>query len=544
MKSACACKHGFPAIGLGGVSSWQSRKKGYALIPDFDYLNWDEREVTIIFDSDLKDNLNVSKALYGLAKKLVSLGANVKVGQIEAPEGEKWGIDDLILNEGPKALEEVIFNGSEFLHGAELHRLNSEVAYIKNPGLIVNLDSGFKMRASDFSGHAYSDRSCIIKNAKGDWVEAPATREWLKWPSRLVLEKIDYKPGEPTITEEGNYNAWKNWGCIPKPGSIKLWREYMDRVFGGDRKSRKWFEQWCAIQFQQPGIKLYTACLFWSRFEGVGKSFLGLSLGEIFGENFVELNQTHLFAQHNEWAENKQFALGDEITGRDSHDSMDLLNAMITRKTLHINIKYVPSYEMRDCINYLFTSNHPNAFHVNEMNRRMFIWELTEKPEDTEEFFQRYDEWIYGEGKAALFSYFLSLDISGFNPKSEAPMTGAKEKMIDVAESDIERWVRNLLESPDTTLTLDRVPLPGALWTSEDLRNVYDPLGQTRMTAKALGRALTKKGVPQAPKTRMPDGRSVRPYVVRDPDTWLDATHKQRVDHYEKTRLKSNKKFT
>jgi Domain of unknown function (DUF3854) len=72
-KAAVACKVGIPCIGLSGVDCW-ARKGGIAL-PQWDEFNFVERQVVIVFDSDIIDKAPVQLAERRLAQMLISRGA-------------------------------------------------------------------------------------------------------------------------------------------------------------------------------------------------------------------------------------------------------------------------------------------------------------------------------------------------------------------------------------------------------------------------------------------------------------------------------------
>lgn len=104
-KTLCATQHGFNCIGLCGVDNWHGRKKT-SLTAELDRFKWDGREVFIAFDSDAATNDNVERNVRLLAAALAAKGAKVKVVRIPAgPNGEKQGIDDFIVANGPAAFE-------------------------------------------------------------------------------------------------------------------------------------------------------------------------------------------------------------------------------------------------------------------------------------------------------------------------------------------------------------------------------------------------------------------------------------------------------
>ena len=99
LKAICACQHGYPTLGLGGVTVWRSAKKGVDLLPPLDQFNWKGRQVTIVFDSDAATNPHVAAAQVSLAKKLILLGAAPRIASLPADSsGAKQGLDDFLVN--------------------------------------------------------------------------------------------------------------------------------------------------------------------------------------------------------------------------------------------------------------------------------------------------------------------------------------------------------------------------------------------------------------------------------------------------------------
>jgi Domain of unknown function (DUF3854) len=91
-KSAIACKRGLPCIGLSGVDCW-SRKGGIPL-PQWDEFDFNDREVVIVFDSDIADKPAVKSAERRLAQMLNSRKA--KVYRLRMSEEIIAGFDDFI----------------------------------------------------------------------------------------------------------------------------------------------------------------------------------------------------------------------------------------------------------------------------------------------------------------------------------------------------------------------------------------------------------------------------------------------------------------
>lgn len=503
LKAACAARFSFYCIGLGGVWSWRSARNGLHVLPQLEAFTWTGRKVTIVFDSDAANNHMVAQAENALARELTKMGAVVSIARIPPTKsGEKQGLDDFVMSAGVEAFVATIKDAFEWKSSQELHRLNEEVVYVQVPGLVARLDTLQKISPRAFYEHAYAPRIFYEETITEKGVkltEKSAAKEWLKWAHRASVRQITYMPGEARITPLQDLNAWPGWGLEPKKGDVGPWKKLLDFVFKGlSRENRKWVEQWMAYPIQHPGTKLYSALVIWGLVHGTGKSTIGYSLGEIYGTNFVEIKDQDLVSNYNEWAENRQFVMGDEITGGDKRGSADRMKSMITQRQLRLNIKYIPSYSVPDCINYLFTSNHPDAFFLEDTDRRFFIHEVAGEPMPFE-FYQGYLKWLREEGgREALFHHLLHVDLSGFNPQAHAPMTEAKAEMIDNGKSDVASWVATLKRDPMTVLRLNNQLIERDLWTTTELLRLYDPSGNGRVTLNGLSRELRRAGMVKA----------------------------------------------
>jgi len=531
LKAACGVRHGFATIGLGGVYNWRSASASQPWIPDLQGIQWKDRQVFLVFDSDSDRNEQVRIALVRLARELMARGARPYVVKLPTLEGmEKTGLDDYLVATGPEDFIALTQEADPFSLAEELWQLNTEVVYIRSPGIIVSLGDGRRLSASAFVEHAYANRHYYEELADGKIKKKPAAKAWLAWEHRFELDSITYRPGEEKILEDDKYNLWNGWGCQPVPGDIEPWDELLSYVFKGAPKERHWFEQWCAYQFQCPGVKLYSAVLIWGRTTGTGKTLIGETLGRIFGQNFEEIQQADLLSQFNEWAVNKQFIMGSEIVGTDQRKEADTIKNLITRERIRIKEKYLHEYTLPDVINYYFTSNHPDAFFIDDQDRRLFVWELNQQPlEDS--FYDYYDHWMRTTGPEHLFDYLLHYDITGFNPKARPPLTTAKEEMVYHSRSDLSAWVALLKQDPDSAVQLDGTPAPGDLFTNHQLRNFYDPDGRTRVTTTGLGRELKRQGILQ--RVVKMEGAATRLYAVRNADHWARQESAAWVAHVE-----------
>jgi hypothetical protein len=538
LKAAKACREGFPTIGLGGVYNWRSHKNGISFLPSLEVVDWVRRAVYICFDSDARGNAMVRSALRELADELQRRGALVYFVALPELKGlKKVGLDDFLVH-APSAVEQM----TDLLHRAEplgltaaLWEINKRYVYVRDPGLVYNLHTRAKVSPTAFKEHVESTASYQEGEFNGEKVSyesVPASQAWLRWPLRGEVGRLTYKPGQPERVGD-EHNIWPGWGVEPAPkpkGKGRraerpdAWDRLLTHLFkGAEPEARGWFEQWCAYPLQYPGTKLFTTAVFHGIKHGTGKSFVGYTLGRIYGRNFAEISEMDLHNHFNEWAEAKQFVLGDDVTGPNKRADADFLKKLITQRELRVNAKYMPTYVVPDCVNYFLTSNHPDSFFIEDDDRRFFVHEVVVSGLD-EQFYKEYELWLDSGGASQLFRYLLDVDTSTFNPSAPAMRTAAKERMTATVRSDLASWVRQMAAAPDQVLRVGDIVVDKDLFTSQELLEFYDPDRRTGTTANGLGRELARAGVRQVMDgmpVRLSDGRQLRLYAVRNADRWL-----------------------
>jgi hypothetical protein len=511
-KASCGCKHLLPTIGLGGVWSFKSKANNVPLIKELTGIEWKDRRVYIVYDSDAASNRNILAAESALAYELLNRGANVFVVRIpdDVINNKKVGLDDFIVANGADAFQQLIEEeGEEFINSKALHDLNSQVLVISSPAAIWDLGARRLIATNNFTSTTHSHLKFTVREEiekktglEVKMTEKSTAKEWLKWPGRASADTLEYEPGadEYVMNKIGRraLNVWSGWGAEPKKGDLRPWHEFMDYMFAGSNPDhRRWFEQWLAYPIQHPGTKLFSAVVVWSTVQGTGKTFVGHIMKNIYGENFGQIGMDQLNSTFNEWAANRQFILGDEIAGGENKRVLaDRLKTLITQPLVTINTKFVPVYTIRDCVNYYFTSNHPDAFYLEDTDRRFFVHEIKSLPMASG--YKTLDTWNKSEdGPAALLEYLLRVDLRGFEPKGAPPETEAKRDMREESKSEIGKWVAQFKASPDSLLAPAGGPLGWTLATTANLYGVYDRDGRKNQMS-AFSRELRRADIPRA----------------------------------------------
>lgn len=554
-KAAVGCLKKYPVIGLGGVDSFGSRARNLKLLPELKAFKWEGREVTIMYDSDLITNDNVKGAMVRLARVLNDEGAFVQFAYVpEGENGEKQGIDDYFVN-NPKAtmndlLVEAVDESFEFQRGEMMHKLSSEVAFIKDTGDFMMIDEGILMNRDKFVNAYFAPYTFTEENSQGTTRTLSAASEYIKWPKRTVLNKIVYRPqpildldsGEPLpvqhITEDGNYNAWHGWGAVPVKGNIKPWHDLLNYVFKNEPEKKAHFEQWLAYPLQNTTYKQNTSYVIWSNQQGTGKSLIGEIVGKIYGKNFGKINESQLTSSFNEWAVNKHFIMGEETTERGGLDKKALaeqLKTIISGLTIPVNRKYQAEYNIENWISYLFTSNRGDAYYLEDSDRRYNVHEIKHGKQDIK-FYKRIDAWYKKQDSINALMYYLFNEVSleDYNP-DVAIDSEDKERMKDENLTPIAEWVKyDLLDSKYIMIGQDTVQRD--VFSLEEIITAYDPSIEPSKIRTQMRKALSGAGCRCITGTNQvyTDHGRKRLWAIRDVDKWLKADNNTICSYYNK----------
>lgn len=536
-KTLKALQEGIDCIGLGGVWNFTSRKNWIDILSEFKKMELKNDEIEICFDSDFIRNDNVRKAIVELGNQLTRLGAKVFIRKLSdnSYDNNKIGLDDYLLEHD---LHDYVELACEpFEPSQALWNLNEEIAVIKDPTCLAIIEEKdvILLRREDIKLIYENKRHLMEDNGKLKLIST--LDQWLEWPYRREFNSLTYSPGKKQVIN-GNLNIWRGYAVEPKEGNIQPFFDLVNLLLEAENEEfLKWFWDWMAYPLQHPGTKLNTAVLFHSNLQGVGKSFLGEILGDIYGDNYMKIDENQLHGTFNGVMANKQLILAEEVTGIKRRSDADRIKGMITQEHITINEKYKPAYTVKDCANYIFTSNHPDALYLELNDRRFAVIEAHRKK--SEDFYKKLDRWRKRQnGPAYLLHYLLNYEISkAFNPMSAAVNNKAKDDMIQAGMSDLQLFTQNLKNNPDAILQYGGVSINRDLFTTEDLYYIFDPKENYRFdleSKRRLSNALRKAGFKKERATKKSGDMKFDKelWMIRNKVTWIKATASERAINY------------
>ena len=451
-KAAKACVEGLPCIGLGGVWNWKSKKREWLMLPDFQLVNWINRQVTICFDSDVKTNANVRQAREELAERLAELGALVHVIDLPDLGNGKTGLDDYLV---AKSAREFSALPSERIDSA-LHELNARFVRCENPNAVFDLEESIYLNRSDFA-KCNASRPILTIDWKGKKKERHSGEVWLDWPGRRQARRAVFRPGnENRLIEEGGLtllNEWAGFGVKPVKNDelIDLYLQFFSHLTGefSDYKDdygqvvtsadeqREWLLSWFLFPMREPGVKLRNSAMMWSPEEGVGKSFQGDIIRAVYGKHGRVITPQDLESDFNEATVNALFTMVEEMQSGKSRQWMaGKLRHLITSPEIRVNQKYVPSYEIDNCNQFYFTTNQLDPMWLSKLDRRYFIGRAPNAPWGVSEYKALGRHLESGELPSAILYYAqndFKNELFEFDPNAKPPMTMAKQTMINAS---------------------------------------------------------------------------------------------------------------
>jgi len=495
-------------------------------------INWRGRIVEIIFDSDARVKVGVQAAQAALMRELSNRAA--RPSSVLLPEDSKGADDFLKLH----TIEEFdALPRESFALTEPLYRMNEEIAFVHDPHSILTIEAE-TFHTVHQARERFANRQVVSIDRAGKVKIKPLFGEWMQSPLRRDFKRVEYEPGQPREFGDHSYNTWKGWAFKPRkpaPGDLRYFYTVFDHLFPPDDypAERKWFLQWCAYPIQFPGTKLHSAVVMFGNVQGSGKSLMGEILAKLYGDHSSEIGGTTLGGAFNEWIANKSFIVANEIANRkDLRLDANGLKNLISNSRVLINKKHVPTYFVRDPVNYYFTSNHYSAIYMDDDDRRYFAHKIERKIDP--QLGYEIGRWKSKADLGPLLGHLMyEIDTTNFIPTGPPVFSRHRETMIDAGRSDLDSWCQDLKANPMPFLRSGSEGFTERdLWRTKELAVVYKHHNDGRVvTDKALGNALRQAGFLKLPRTKTPFG-DLNLWAISNSARWRNSSESEREQYY------------
>ncbi|MEI6414997.1 MAG: DUF5906 domain-containing protein [Pseudomonadota bacterium] len=276
---------------------------------------------------------------------------------------------------------------------------------------------------------------------------------WEKMRSRRTYYNCCFhpKPGvinkpSPDLPSGQVLELFTGLAIHPKHGNCTLILAHIFEVWcSSDKVAFAFLMGWLARMYQKPHERGHTAIVFKSG-EGIGKNILLDFLVAAWGRHGITISDSaQVIGKFNDHLSTSIMVfLNEAIWGGDrAHEGA--LKRLITDETLEVERKYIPRFEVRNCVHLVIASNNDWAVPVGLDDRRFFILDVSEARKGDHEYFALLANEIRNGGAAAFIHLLLKWDISGFNPRDIprglacASRTHADQK-LRTANSAVKWW--------------------------------------------------------------------------------------------------------
>lgn len=491
-KALAATLQGFVTIGLGGVHNFYNAG---AFLAELERIGWKGRHVYICFDSDAARNPQIQAAEAKLATEL-SMHRGAALYLVRLPnlaDGAKQGVDDFLLHEGPEKFDELLQKAPRLRKiDTAVVALNSQVAWIEKEGAVYDLRSKeFIQKANFTNGSAYSALEILAPTDKGTGVKRISVAEsWLRHPLAQRYDYVEFHPesANPVLhTEAGGLalNMWTGWALAP--GDVQPFLDLTEFLFRDLEEHADLPLKLLVYKAQHPGTKIPLALVLVGQ-QGCGKSLWAECARDAFAPYTAEVPSTALGSQFNGWTERTLLAVINEASPETLQKHAPALRALISDKRVMLNEKFRVARQINSYTQYIITSNDRGAGAYSADDRRMVVVSCPRKREHS--FYRKVAEWRRAGGGAALLNHLLTMDLEGWTPPQQAPLTAEKymsymeslspvqrlaEEMVTANEHVIVMWIQQALSWAQAAEISNNV------LSSRYAREIIDSLGSIQI---------------------------------------------------------------
>lgn len=200
-----------------------------------------------------------------------------------------------------------------------------------------------------------------------------------------LIDNLNYDPTKPLVFKDNYNRLYFNIYSKPKLLS-KDYSDYQSKGFdiikeiilnlvGHDEKGYNYFISWLAYQLQNPATKLSTSIILQGE-QGSGKTLLcQIILREIFEKNFIEISQSQLTSDFNEYILGKQLIVANEVIYNEHKiNYSQKLKNYVTDPVVTITRKFKEPINVNNFSHWIFCSNNQLPIKIERGDRRFTVY--------------------------------------------------------------------------------------------------------------------------------------------------------------------------
>lgn len=451
---------GVPCIGLNGVESYSSSRRGVRFLYEDQDIDFSKFYNVVLFDSNIWKK-PVADARERLLFKFKHVLGCREVGFVDLPKsitGEDWGPDDFLAANGNAALEALIATPTAYSGGSypELINKMGRAVFCTKGGTVVDREDKHvrnTTKARDF--YAPINEKEIGKGGVTKTIAGFSV--WIESPHRTEVVNPEYRyQGDEFLDIDGGtyYNVYTPSGPWPSAESpradITPILKHLSSVSKPEdlERIRSYFKF-----LKNSGRKPTSFPVIYSDKRGNGKGWIGKIAARLIGHtNTTDADSKAFVSNFNAQIANRRLIIVNEfkVTGQAAKDAaMNSIKRFFGDEKISVEPKGVDSYSVSNSAGMIITSNALEDVPTDGMeDRRMWYvefhapdydpdWELLHSMIDRADVMNAIYDWIQGAE---------DINFSTWRP----PLDEARVKAIRRSSSGIDDACSTILEDVRT----------------------------------------------------------------------------------------------
>ncbi|KAI5485965.1 hypothetical protein TVAGG3_0933010, partial [Trichomonas vaginalis G3] len=267
----------------------------------------------------------------------------------------------------------------------------------------------------------------------------------------ILLSKLErffsswYKFYTPSPNFYSIFTGYKYEQVEWKENIIEAWLDHVKEIIcNGNEKVYEYILCWFANILQHPSAKNETALIIIGK-QGTGKNTFFTDILCKLLEGYSNPNMTNLeniCGKFNSSIENMKLIVCNELQSIDTTKVLnsDALKSLITDKVGVVERKYKDQRVCENVANFIMVSNNVVPMKLESSDRRYVVVRTSDSHMQDTEYFDDLAETLTPNFYNHLFSYFMTLDISKFNPR-QIPHTEERQTLLEANKSVYELFI-------------------------------------------------------------------------------------------------------
>lgn len=270
----------------------------------------------------------------------------------------------------------------------------------------------------------------------------------------VKVDSLCYLPelrsGVVTVDGERKFNTHVPSRVDRRAGSAVPFYRFMTHLLP-DKGDRLNVMRWVATLIAVPQVRMGYGLLLCSTAQGIGKSTLtDHILTPLIGPWNVSHPDVHraVTSGFNSWLAGKRLVVMAEMyVGHLGSKAYDTLKPLMTDKTVTVNEKFRPEYEMENRAHFVASSNSRVPMFMAGTDRRWLVPKVTDR-KLPRSYWRRFYSWLADGGLEIIHQWAFDFVAKhgAVAPEDEAPGSSAKAELVEASLSDGRRTLRDLAE--------------------------------------------------------------------------------------------------